>query len=102
MFIRNNIRKFIGFILFLFLILFYSKYIYKNKMINLRYLEFEENINICKKVENLTDIYDNIEDYYVYYYDLYYYLYRNSYYYYDNRECESILISYFLKKKKEY
>ena len=56
MFIRNNIRKFIVFILFLFLILFYSKFIYKNKMINLRYLESEEYENICKKVENLTDI----------------------------------------------
>ena len=75
MFIRNNIRKFIGFILFLFLILFYSKYIYKNKIINLRYLEFEEHENICKKVENLTDIY---------YSDYYDYDYYNDYYYYYN------------------
>ena len=72
MFVRNIIRKFIGFILFLFLILFYSKYIYKNKMINLRYLEFEEYENICKKVKNLTDIYDK------YYYDDYFYRYRNN------------------------
>ena len=91
MFIRNNIRKFIGFILFLFLILFYSKYIYKNKIINLRYLEFEEYENICKKDENLIDIYSN-------YLNNYNYHYRNSYYCYDNSECEIILISYFFKK----
>ena len=83
MFIRNNIRKFSGFILFIFFILFYSKYIYKNKIINLRYLEFEEHENICKKVENLTDIY--YSDYYDYdYYNDYYYYYNYGYYYYSH------------------
>ena len=87
MFIFHNIRKIIVFIIFLSLKLFYSKYIFNNKIKKFRYLDLEENEITCNFQNLINKYHYNIQ-------------YSNYYHYYYYKDCEYILFSYFIEKNE--
>ena len=89
MFIFHNIRK-IVFIIIFSLKLFYSKYIFNNKIKKFRYLDLEKNLEengITCNFQNLIDKYYNKISQSNYYYDYFY-------------KCEYLLFSFFFETKE--